>query len=84
MQSEKKAQNRLAAAPEINFEAAEKLNCVQIKNKLDELFGGRFSLEKMDIRTKTFLFRHLEVCGNCCRAFDVRVHFRPVGRATIY
>ena len=84
MQSEKKVQNRQATVPEINFEANEMQNCRQIKDNLDELFGGKFSLEKMDVRTKIFLFRHLEICGNCCRAFDVRVHFRSAGRATIY
>ena len=84
MQSEKKIQTRQPSVPEINFEGAENLNCNQIKGKLDELFGGKFSLEKMDVRTKMFLFRHLEICGSCCRAFDVRVHFRPTGRATIY
>jgi len=84
MQSDKKIKTRQANITEFDFEAAEKINCAQIKIKLDELFSGRFPLEKMDRRTKMFLFRHLEICGSCCRSFDARVHFRPTGRATIY
>jgi hypothetical protein len=84
MQSDKKIQNRHTNVPDFNFEAAEKVNCNQIKIKLDELFSGRFMLEKMDRPTKIFLFRHLENCSDCCRSFDVRVHFRPTGRGAIY
>ena len=84
MQSDKQIQPRQTNVPEFNFETPGKATCAQIKAKLDELFGGRFSLEKTDRQTKMLLFRHLENCSDCCRSFDVRVHFRPSGRAAIY
>lgn len=84
MQVEKHKHNRQINAAEANFEAADAISCTEVKAKLDELSSGRFALEKMDKLTKTFLFRHLENCTGCCRAFDVRMRFRPTRHATIY
>lgn len=84
MQSDNNTQNRQTSVSEFGIETSGSANCPQIRAKLDQLFSGRFPLEKMDGRTKFFLFRHLENCRDCCRSFDVRAHFRPTGRATIY
>jgi len=80
MQADKYLQKRQTA----KFETADTINCTEIKAKLDELSSGRLSLEKMDRLTKTFLLRHLENCVGCCRAFDVRMQFRPARSATIF
>lgn len=80
MQTDKHLQKRQTK----NFEAADTINCFEIKAKLDELSSGKISLEKMDRMIKTFLLRHLETCTGCCRAFDVRMQFRPSRSATIY
>jgi len=67
-----------------NFETIEEVNCSQIREKLDELFSGKYLLEHMDAGIKRFLLGHLASCSDCCRSFDVRMHFRPVRHNAIY
>lgn len=56
------------------------MKCSQAKECLDELFSRRRMLEDTRPTVKRLLFDHLETCRNCCRAFDVRVRFRPAHR----
>lgn len=64
---------------EINIEITERASCLQIREKLDALFGDS-RLEETHEIVKRVLLRHLETCDACCRSFDVRVRFRSGGR----
>ena len=69
---------------EIRVQTIEAMNCFQVRKNLDALFDREGSLEETPAGIKRKLFAHLETCRDCCRTFDVRVRFRPAGRARIY
>jgi hypothetical protein len=69
---------RIQAGQELKNGLSEDLSCFQIREHLDALFSGALMLETVHQITKRCLFKHLESCGHCCRAFDVRVRYRAV------
>lgn len=68
----------------IAVEITQAMNCNQAKEKLDALLDGDERLEETHTAIKSILFRHLENCIDCCRAFDVRARFRKPGRDRIF
>jgi len=77
-------QTKPAAVKETENEIQNELSCSEVKEVLDELFGAKRKLEETRPHVKHHLFVHLEACRKCCRAFDVRVRFRPSRRGGIY
>ena len=69
--------SRQTIIQEFDVETGEAASCLQIREKLDALLGGNSRLEETPVAVKQSLFKHLESCRTCCRAFDVRVRFRP-------
>jgi hypothetical protein len=84
MQTVEKKQSQKTVFKEINFEMIDAINCLQIREKLDAVFGGISPLEETSAGVKRDLFAHLETCRDCCRSFDVRVRFRTASRDTIF
>lgn len=68
----------------IEVEITQSMNCEQAKEKLVALLSGDELLEETHVAVKSVLFRHLENCSDCCRAFDVRARFRTLGRDRIF
>lgn len=58
--------------------------CYEVRETLDEIFGGRITLERADSTAKRELFTHLERCQDCCRSFDARLRFGSPRRGAIY
>lgn len=77
-------QSRKTAFKEINFAATGAMTCLQIRERLDAVFGGDYPLEETSAGVKRDLFAHLIACRDCCRSFDVRVRFGAARRGTIY
>lgn len=84
MQAVIETQTRETIAYGINFGMPYAMNCFQMREKLDALFGGDYLLEDTPAAVKRLLFKHLETCKECCRSFDVRVRFRTSRRDRIY
>lgn len=84
MQAGEPNKSRTIFFEEMQIEVIESLSCFQIREKLDALFDGNLPLEETPAANKRSLFRHLENCSDCCRAFDVRVRLRPASRTPIY
>jgi hypothetical protein len=68
----------------ITFDPSEEMNCLQVRKKLDELFSGDARLEETHAVIKRLLFKHLQVCQECCHSFDVRGDFCSPRRNRIY
>lgn len=68
----------------VDAEIINEMSCSQVRETLDQLFGGDRTLERTRPHIKHLLFEHLESCRKCCRAFDVRVRFRPAHRGGLY
>ena len=84
MRAIEQKQRQEVITDENNFATIDLANCLQIRERLDALFGGAAPLEETPAGIRRILFGHLEICETCCRSFDVRVHFRPPGRDRIY
>lgn len=84
MQAVEQKQSQEVIGAENNFATNSAINCFQIRERLDALFGGAAPLEETPAGIRRILFGHLEICRTCCRSFDVRVRFRPTGRDRIY
>jgi hypothetical protein len=69
---------------DVDLDVTSEMNCSQAREHLDELFSRQRLLEETRPRVKRLLFEHLETCRSCCRAFDVRVRFRPAQHRNIY
>ena len=83
MQAVEQKQPQTIFIEEIRVETIEAMNCFEVRGKLEALFDRESLLEETPAGIKRQLFSHLETCRDCCRAFDVRVLFRPAGRAPI-
>ena len=84
MQAVGTRQSQTLTVGEINAGTMETMNCPQIRENLDALFGNAARLEETPAAVKRILFNHLQICDSCCRSFDVRVRFRSPGRDRIY
>lgn len=61
----------------------EQSNCIQIRKELDALFDGREQLENTSELIRYRLLKHLMVCNNCCRSFDVRASWSSRRRSRL-
>lgn len=84
MQAIKESLSKTVFLEDIRVDTFETLSCLQVRNKLDALFDRDSLLEEAMTDFKRSLFRHLETCTDCCRAFDVRVRFCSSGGSRIY
>lgn len=77
-------ERRKTDAYDIKFEIPKAIDCFQVKENFDALFGGDSPLEDATAAVKRILFGHLETCQTCCRSFDKLVRYRPSGRDRIF